>query len=159
VPQEKNGGKMGRYISFITFLVIVLGGGLIIGSLTPPDDWFAQLNKPIFDLPGWLFGPVWTALYILIAIVGWRWWHRDRSSPAMKFWYGQLALNFLWSPVFFSAHQVGMALAVILLLLLIILAFICATWRRDQLSAWLFIPYAAWVAFASFLNASIFALN
>jgi benzodiazapine receptor len=130
-----------------------------MGSLTPPDDWFALLNKPAFNPPGWLFVPVWTALYIFIAIVGWRWWQRDRSSTAMRLWYGQLALNFQWSPIFFSAHQIGAALAVILLLLLTILAFICATWRRDQLAGWLFVLYAAWVAFASFLNVTIFALN
>jgi len=150
---------MGRSISLIAFLVIVLGGGLIIGSLTPPDNWFAQLNKPAFNPPGWLFGPVWTTLYILIAIVGWRWWQRDRNSGAMKLWYGQLALNFLWSPMFFAAHQIGAALAIILLLLVVILAFIRATWQRDPLAGWLFIPYAAWVAFASILNASIFTLN
>jgi translocator protein len=150
---------MGRYISLIAFLVIVLGGGLAIGFLTPPDDWFAQLNKPAFNPPGWLFGPVWTALYILIAIVGWRWWQRDRGGVAMRLWYGQLALNFLWSPIFFVAHQIGAALAIILLLLVVIFAFIRATWQRDQLAGWLFVLYAAWVAFASILNASIFALN
>jgi benzodiazapine receptor len=150
---------MSRYISLTAFLVIVLGGGLVIGSLTPPNDWFAQLNKPAFNPPGWLFGPVWTALYIIIAIVGWRWWQRDRSGVPMKLWYGQLALNFLWSPVFFSAQQVGGALAIIILLLLTIFAFISATWRQDRLAGWLFVPYAAWVAFATLLNASIFALS
>jgi len=157
--QDEMVRKMGRYVSLIAFLVIVLGGGLIIGSLTPPDNWFAQLNKPAFNPPGWLFGPVWTTLYILIAIVGWRCWQRDRSGGAMKLWYGQLALNFLWSPVFFAAHQVGAALAIILLLLVVILAFIRATWQQDQLAGWFLVPYAAWVAFASILNASIFTLN
>lgn len=150
---------MSRYVSLIAFLVIVLGGGLIIGSLTPPDDWFAQLNKPVFNPPSWVFGPVWTALYILIAIVGWRWWQRDRSSVPMGLWCGQLALNFLWSPIFFSAQQIGAALVIIVVLLLVIVGFIYATWRRDQLAGWLFMPYAVWVAFASVLNASIFALN
>ena len=150
---------MSRLFSVLLFLGIVLGGGLLIGSQTTPDAWFAQLNKPAFNPPGWLFGPIWTALYILIAIAGWRWWQRDRGSCAMKLWYGQLALNFLWSPIFFSAHQIGTALAVIVTLLLVILGFIFKTWRRDRLAGWLFVPYAAWVAFASVLNASIFALN
>ena len=157
--QEKSDERMIRYISLMVFLGFVLGGGLLIGSQTPPDAWFAQLNKPAFNPPGWLFGPVWTMLYLLIAIVGWRWWNRDRSHSAMKLWYGQLALNFLWSPIFFLAHQIGAALAVIVMLLLVILAFIYTTWRRDRLAGWLFVPYAAWVAFASVLNASIFALN
>jgi len=150
---------MSRYISLIAFLVIVLGGGLVIGSLTPPNDWFAQLSKPAFNPPGWLFGPVWTALYIIIAIVGWRWWQRNRSGVSMKLWYGQLALNFLWSPVFFSAQQSGGALVIIILLLITIFAFISTTWRQDRLAGWLFVPYGAWVAYATLLNASIYALN
>jgi benzodiazapine receptor len=77
----------------------------------------------------------------------------------MKLWWTQLALNFLWSPLFFAAHQVGLALIVVVLMLVTILAFIAASWRRDRVAAWLFVPYAAWVMFASVLNASIFALN
>jgi tryptophan-rich sensory protein len=77
----------------------------------------------------------------------------------MRLWWGQLALNFLWSPVFFAAHQIGIALVIILLLLAAIFAFIATAWRLDRVAAWLFVPYAAWVAFASFLNASFFALN
>jgi tryptophan-rich sensory protein len=71
----------------------------------------------------------------------------------------QIVLNFSWSPVFFSAHRIGLALIVILLLLGAILAFIATAWRQDRVAAWLFAPYAAWVAFASILNASILMLN
>ena len=77
----------------------------------------------------------------------------------MKLWWTQLVLNFLWSPVFFGAHQIGLALVVILLLLAAILAFIATAWRQNRVAAWLFAPYAAWVAFASVLNGSIFTLN
>jgi tryptophan-rich sensory protein len=77
----------------------------------------------------------------------------------MKLWWAQLVLNFLWTPIFFAAHQIGLALVVILLLLATILAFIATAWRRDRVAGWLFMPYAAWAAFASVLNASIFALN
>jgi len=77
----------------------------------------------------------------------------------MKLWYGQLVLNFLWSPVFFSAQQVDGALVIIILLLLAILTFIYATRQQDRLAGWLFLPYAAWVTFATLLNALIFALN
>jgi tryptophan-rich sensory protein len=149
---------MTRRFSLILFLVLVVGGGLVIGYLTAPGDWYAQLDKPAFNPPGWVFGPVWTVLYILIAIAGWRVWRGDRGRP-MKLWWTQLGLNFLWPLVFFWAHQIGLALALIVLLLAAILAFIAATWREDRAAAWLFAPYAAWVAFASVLNASIFALN
>ncbi|MDR6304624.1 tryptophan-rich sensory protein [Nitrobacter vulgaris] len=77
----------------------------------------------------------------------------------MKLWWLSLLLNFLWPPTFFSAHQVGAALVVILLLLATIVAFIGTAWRRDRVAAWLFAPYAAWVAFASVLNGSIWTLN
>jgi benzodiazapine receptor len=77
----------------------------------------------------------------------------------MRLWWTQLALNFLWSPVFFAAHWIGLALVVILLMLVAILAFIVAAWRLDRVATWLFVPYAAWVAFASLLNGSIWMLN
>ena len=150
---------MNHRFSLILFLVLVVGGGLAIGYLTAPGEWYAQLAKPAFNPPGWIFGPVWTVLYVFIAIAGWRVWQRDRGGWAMKFWWTQLVLNFLWSPIFFAAHQIGLAHVVILLLLVAILAFITTSGRQDRLAAWLFVPYAVWVAFASALNASISALN
>jgi translocator protein len=150
---------MGRYVSLILFLLLVLGGGLAIGGLTTPGPWFAALAKPSFNPPAWLFGPVWTVLYVLIAIAGWRVWQRDRSGWPMKFWGAQLALNFLWSPVYFGAHQIGLAFVVIILMLAAIVAFIATAWRQDRVAAWLFVPYAAWVAFASVLNGAIWVLN
>jgi tryptophan-rich sensory protein len=146
-------------VSLILFLVLVAGGGIAIGYLTAPGEWYAQLAKPAFNPPGWIFGPVWTGLYVLIAIAGWRVWQRDGGGWPMKLWWMQIVLNFSWSPVFFSAHRIGLALIVILLLLGAILAFIAAAWRQDRVAAWLFAPYAAWVAFASILNASILMLN
>ena len=146
-------------LSLALFLTLVLGGGLVIGFLTAPGEWYAQLAKPSFNPPGWIFGPAWTVLYILIAIAGWRVWNRDRAGWPMKLWWAQLVLNFLWTPIFFSAHQIGLALAVILVLLVAILSFIVTSWRQERAASWMFVPYAAWVAFASTLNGSIFVLN
>lgn len=150
---------MKHVLSLLLFLVVVLGGGLTIGFLTAPGDWYAGLSKPSFNPPGWVFGPAWTALYILIAIAGWRVWRSDRGGLAMKLWWLQLALNFSWTPVFFSAHQISLALAIILVLLTIILSFIVASWRQDRAASLMFAPYAAWVAFAATLNGSILVLN
>ncbi|MFZ1963606.1 MAG: TspO/MBR family protein [Roseiarcus sp.] len=150
---------MKRLGPLILFLVLVTGGGLAIGFLTAPGEWYAGLAKPPFNPPNWLFGPVWTLLYLLIAVAGWRAFESDRGGWPMKLWWAQLALNFLWSPVFFAAHRIGLALAVILLLLGAILAFIVMSWRQDRVAAWLFAPYAAWVGFASVLNASILVLK
>lgn len=150
---------MHRLWSTVPFLVFVVGGGLGIGYLTTPGDWYAQLAKPAFNPPGWVFGPVWTALYIAIAIAGSRTWQRYAGGRAMRLWWIQLGLNFLWSPVFFLAHWIGPALGVIVALLVTTVAFVAASWHRDRTAAWLFVPYAAWVAFASVLNGAIWILN
>lgn len=150
---------MKQRIALLLFIGLVVAGGLLTGYLTRPGEWYAQLAKPGFTPPGWLFGPVWTLLYIMIGVAGWRIWRTDRHAWPMRLWFTQLALNFLWSPAFFIAHRIDLALAVIVLLLATILWFIAASWRQDRTAALLFVPYAAWVAFASLLNASILMLN
>lgn len=150
---------MQKYLSLLLFCVVVLGCGTLIGFLTLPGDWYAGLAKPPFNPPGWIFGPVWSLLYVLIAIAGWRTWRRDPSGTAMMIWTAQLVLNFLWTPVFFGARQIGAALVVIVALLAAIIAFMAAVWNADRSSGLLFLPYAAWVGFATLLNASIFWLN
>ena len=145
--------------ALLLFLALVLGGGLAIGYLTAPGEWYAGLVKPAFNPPAWVFGPVWSALYVLIGIAGWRVWRHDRRGWPMILWWIQLALNFAWSPTFFAAHRIGLALGIILLLLLAISAFIATAWRQDRLAAWLMVPYWAWVGFASVLNAALFWLN
>jgi len=138
---------------------MVLGGGLLIGYATLPGAWYASLVKPPFNPPNWVFGPAWTLLYVLIAIAGWRTWRREPTGAALKVWGVQLILNFAWSPTFFGAKMMGPALVVIVCLLASIVLFIASVWNRDRLSGWLFAPYAAWVAFATVLNASLLGLN
>ncbi|MFD1981524.1 TspO/MBR family protein [Mesorhizobium newzealandense] len=150
---------MQRYLSLLLFLISVLGGGLLIGYVTLPGAWYASLAKPPFNPPNWVFGPAWTLLYALIAIAGWRTWLHEPTGAAMKIWGVQLFLNFLWSPTFFGARMVGLAFVVIVLLLASIVLFIASVWNRDRTSGWLFVPYAAWVAFATLLNASLLWLN
>ena len=150
---------MARFIPLLLFLVLVVGGGWLIGATNIPGEWYDGLAKPPFNPPPWIFGPVWTVLYVLIAIAGWLIWNRRRTGGAMTAWWVQLGLNFLWSPVFFTLHSVGMALIVIVALLAAILLFIVLAWPRDRVAAMLFVPYAAWVAFATMLNASIWWLN
>ena len=141
------------------FVALALGGGFLIGYLNVPGSWYAGLEKPWFNPPNWVFAPVWSAIYILVAIVGWRTWERKSHGTAMQLWSLQMALNFVWSPVFFSAHLPGVALAIILTLFAVILAFIVCQWNSDRISSAIFVPYAAWVGFASVLNLSIVRLN
>lgn len=150
---------MVRYIVLALFLVVVVGGGSLIGASNVPGEWYQALEKPAFNPPDWLFAPVWTALYVMIAVAGWRIWVRRDTHGAMSVWWLQLGLNFLWSPVFFTLRSPGAALLVISLLLMSILVFLRLTWERDRIAALLFMPYAAWVAFAAVLNASIWWLN
>ncbi|KGD86557.1 MULTISPECIES: TspO/MBR family protein [Rhizobium/Agrobacterium group] len=151
--------RAGELGSLFLFLALVLGGGLVIGFVTAPGAWYAPLSKPPFNPPSWVFAPVWTALYIMIAIAGWRVWRGGRSRAPMKLWWVQLVLNFAWSPIFFSAHCTDIALGVIVLLLITIIGFIVISWQRDKIASLLFAPYAAWVAFASVLNGAIWLLN
>ena len=150
---------MRPYLTLALFIVVVLGGGTLIGVTTLPGGWYAGLIKPSFNPPNWVFAPAWTLLYLLIAIAGWRIWQRDLRSAAMTAWFIQLGLNFVWSPVFFGAHRIGLALAIIVALLAAILSFIATAWPRDRVASWLFVPYAAWVTFATALNAAVWRLN
>lgn len=142
----------------IIFLILTLGGGLLIGYLTAPGPWYDTLAKPAFNPPSWVFGPAWTLLYILMAIAGARVWTRDLDTP-LRLWFAQLTFNFVWSPIFFGAQRPDLALVVIAALFVLILAFIATAWKSDRVSALLFVPYAAWVGFASVLNLEIVRLN
>lgn len=150
---------MNRYLVLLGFIIVVLGGGTLIGFVTLPGEWYAGLQKPVFNPPNWIFGPVWSVLYVLIAIAGWRVWQRDFGGVAMRVWIVQLILNFLWSPAFFGLQQTGLALVIIVALLISIFAFMSVVRPLDRPSAWLFAPYAAWVGFATLLNFSIWWLN
>ncbi|WP_170387588.1 TspO/MBR family protein [Ruegeria atlantica] len=150
---------MSNWLVRTAFLALMLGGGILVGTLTAPGEWYAQLSKPAFNPPNWIFGPVWTALYVLIAMVGWRQFETDRSSTAMKLWWAQMGLNFLWSPTFFVLQLPWFAFVVIVALLAVIVMFIAQVRTSDRVSALAFLPYFAWVAFATALNLSIAILN
>ena len=126
------------------------------------NGWYAGLAKPTWNPPGWLFGPVWTVLYILMAVAVWRVWLHGgwaRQKRALGLFLLQWALNALWTPLFFGLHRPGWALAEILVLLAAILATMRTFWRVDRPAGLLLLPYAAWVAFASVLNLAIWRIN
>lgn len=141
------------------FLVVVVAISALIGIQSSPDGWYENLDKPPFNPPSWLFSPVWFTLYVLIAIAGWRIWMIDAGSTAMKVWFAQMAVNWAWSPVWFVGHMLWPAFAVIVTMLALIVAFIALARKLDTLAAWLFVPYLAWVSFATLLNLSIAVLN
>lgn len=147
------------WITLAIFLALVVGVGGFIGSQTAPGPWFEELVKPPLNPPNWVFGPVWFTLYVMIAVAGWRIWMDQPKSTAMTFWGVQMLLNWAWSPSWFGANMPWLALAIIVALWLVIVGFIVIARKRDQLAAWLFVPYLAWVSFATYLNLSIAVLN
>ena len=146
-------------LQLLVFVVGVVGIGWLIGATNLPGEWYAALAKPGFVPPNWAFPVAWTILYIMIAVAGWRTFRREPSGRAMQVWAAQLALNFVWSPVMFTMHQIGAALVILICLFVAIVTYISLETSRDRLAAALFAPYAAWVAFAGLLNATIWRLN
>ncbi len=136
-----------------------------IGSmLTTPSigGWYATLAKPSWTPPNWLFGPVWSALYLAMAVAAWLVWRRavlPRARAALALFAMQLVLNVCWSAIFFRAHRPGLAFTEIVLLWILILATTLAFRPLSRAAAWLMAPYLFWVAFAAMLNYSIWRLN
>ncbi|WP_320200150.1 TspO/MBR family protein [Agrobacterium sp. rho-13.3] len=150
---------MKNALVYTVFVFVVVTTGAVIGINNVPGEWYQSLNKPFFNPPNWIFGPVWTALYVMVGIAGARTWLRSRMGGRMQLWGSQMLLNFMWSPIFFGMESPLGALILIVPMLVCVIAFIIMTYSRDRLSMWLFVPYAAWVAFATALNASIVYLN
>lgn len=124
--------------------------------------WYQSLTQPSFTPPPWVFGPAWTVLYLMIAIVAHRIAYAPESSwkmPALALWALQIALNTLWTPVFFGAKNLGGAMIYIALLWVTICLLILVTMRVDRVSSLLLLPYLAWVSFASILNFAFWSLN
>jgi len=148
----------------LLFFVVCYGVAFLAGMMTRPQiaTWYASLAKPDWRPPNWLFGPVWTILYGLMAVAGWRVWSAPVSkwrSIALRLFVVQLVLNFLWSPVFFSFHFIGTAVVIIFLLLLSLLLFVSQARKVDGLAASMFVLYVLWVSFAAALNYTIWTMN
>ncbi|MDA7945989.1 MAG: tryptophan-rich sensory protein [Hyphomicrobiaceae bacterium] len=150
--------SLGNWLALAVFLALCFGVAYF-GAQFAPGEWHAALEKPPWNPPNWVFGPVWTVLYIMIAVAGWLIWKSAPTSAAMGFWVAQLAFNAAWSWLFFGLHRMDVAFADIILLWLAIVAFIIAAWPISVMAALLFVPYLIWVSFASALNYSIWSLN
>lgn len=146
----------------LTLVIICLLIAFLSGWVTQShiDPWFNNLQKPSFNPPAWLFGPVWTILYIMIGISGGIAWKQRQTHKAV--WYlfvFQLIFNFAWSFIFFGAQQIGWALVDMTILLISVIVLIVAAWRQQRLISYLLIPYGLWLAFAFVLNSCLWYLN
>jgi tryptophan-rich sensory protein len=147
-------------VSLILFLVLVAGTA-VFGGQWGAGRWYAELAKPGWTPPNWLFPPVWTVLYLMIGVAGWLVWTTPHESRTLLLvlWSAQLLLNAAWSYIFFGRHQIALGLIDILAMTALIAAFIVIAWPVNRVAAWLFIPYLLWVSYASALNGSIWLKN
>lgn len=155
---------MNNSIKLILSLLFTIGVGSLgsVFTITEISNWFASLQKPTFNPPNWIFGPVWTILYTLMGVALYLVWKKPISkdrNAAIFFFMIQFILNFFWSIIFFKYHLIGWALVEILLMWIFIVVSIFFFWRNSTLAASLLIPYLVWVSFATILNAAIFQLN
>ena len=151
-------------VGFSAFLALCLAVSAVGAAATASSvgSWYQTQAKPSFNPPDWIFAPVWTALFFMMAVAAWRVWRRNGlggARSAMTLFALQLVLNMGWSIAFFGLRSIGAALAEILILLLAILATTVLFWQRDRVAGMLFVPYAAWVTFAAVLNAALWQLN
>lgn len=152
------GRRMRRYLSLIVFLVITTLVASVAGAFSP-GEWYAGLAKPSWTPPNWLFGPVWSLIYLCIAIAGWLVWRSKGLGIGLLFWFVQLGLNGLWSYWMFGENRIDYAMFDISAMWFAIVGFIVTSWRTSKLAALLFVPYLAWVSFAAALNFAIWQLN
>jgi benzodiazapine receptor len=152
-------------VSLVVAVVIPLVVGGLGGAATAPSipAWYQGLNKPTWNPPNWVFGPVWTLLYILMGIAAWLVWRRGWDNPqvqvALAIFGIQLLLNLFWSLIFFGLHSPGWAVLEIVALWGFILATIVLFYRLESAAGLLLIPYQLWVTFAAALNAAVWQLN
>lgn len=156
---------MSKTLKIILSIVFCLLVGAIGSFFTTPaiPSWYAYLNKPFFSPPNWLFGPMWTILYILMGVSLYLIWTNTKKgkskNEALGNFYTQLVLNFIWSPIFFGMKNLWLAFIVIVLMWIFILRTIQSFAKLNKKASYLLYPYIAWVSFASILNLSVWLLN
>jgi translocator protein len=154
---------MKNWLKLIISLIIpqlVAAGGAFF-TITGVGSWYREINKPEWNPPSWVFGPVWTTLYLMMGFAFYLVWKSNapQKRPAIILWIAQLVANFFWSFIFFGQHQIGIAFGEIVLLWVLILLTIFAFARINKLAAWLLVPYISWVSFAGILNFTIWQMN
>jgi translocator protein len=151
---------MRRWLALVGWIALPLLAGAF-GSQFMPGEWYARLEKPDWNPPSWVFGPVWTTLYLLMGVAAWLVWdrHRGAARVALALFVVQLVFNAMWSYLFFGLQAPGLAFAEIVLLWLLIVATAVLFWRARRVAGVLLLPYLAWVSFAAVLNFTIWQLN
>jgi len=151
----------GRWLGLAGWLAACFAAS-VLGALFPPDAWYAGLRRPAFAPPNWVFGPVWTALYAMMAVAAWLLWRRwgfRGAGGALALFVAQLLANSAWSGLFFGLHRPLWALLDLVLLWILLLATTIAFSKKSRPAAALLVPYLVWVTFAGVLNWEFWRLN
>jgi len=156
-------GRARTLIGLVAWLLTSFAAGAAGGLASAGSgSFYLALERPPWAPPAWLFGPVWTVLYVLIGLAAWRVWRRwgfAGARAALGLYLVQLVLNGLWTWLFFAWRRGALAFAEIVVLLVLIVATAAAFWRRDRLAGALLLPYLAWVGFAAVLTWSVWQRN
>jgi len=145
-------------LSLLVFIGICVATAMT-GILFKPGEWYKALDKPSWTPPDWSFGPVWSVLYVMIAVAGWLVWTNLGMSGLLVLWGAQLVLNAMWSFLFFGIRRMDLAFVDVVMMWLSIAAFIVLASAAVPLAALLFVPYLIWVTIASALNLSVWRRN
>ena len=144
------------FILLITFLASGIGG---FTTATFKEPWYSQIILPSFNPPSWVFGPVWTILYILMSVAIWRIWIKYYDNKILNLYFFHLFFNTIWSVIFFGFHQIGLALLDLVIILIFIVFLMKIYYSKDKISFYLMVPYFLWSSYALVLNFNIFILN
>jgi tryptophan-rich sensory protein len=151
-----------KFISFILFFIITYSASFIGGMATISfkEPWYSELIKSNYNPPDWIFAPVWTALYLMMTLAIWFFWHsKNRDMNTIYIYFIHIVFNTTWSIVFFGLHQILFALIVLLVLIFLIIILIIRFKRVNLVSYYLMIPYLLWTLYALFLNFNLLILN
>ena len=150
-----------KYLSFFLILLITFAASAIGGFTTSffKEPWYSEIVLPSFNPPSWVFGPVWTTLYIMMSIAIWKVWVTSFDLKNLKIYFIHLFFNSIWSIIFFGFHQIGLALINLIIILYYIIKLMKIYLKNNKTSFYLMVPYFLWSSYAFILNFSIFLLN
>ena len=150
-----------KYLSLFLILLITFipsAIGVLVTSYFK-EPWYSEILLPSFNPPSWVFGPVWTTLYILMSIAAWSAWNKTSDKKLLQIYFIHLFFNAIWSVIFFGFHQIGLALIDLIIILVFIILLMKIYFNKNRISFYLLMPYFLWSSYALLLNYNIFILN
>ena len=150
-----------KYLSLVIILLVTFIAPMIgsYATATFKEPWYSEIILPSFNPPSWVFAPVWSTLYLFMAIAIWKVWINSFDVKILKIYFLHLLFNSIWSIIFFGFHLIGLALVNLIIILVFIIYLTREYFKRDKISFYLMIPYLSWSSYALILNISIFLLN